>query len=325
MLPATGTGKGRLYALEALVKGIHSKDGLLLNIPVLCPRYKSSPCSEGDMDETTTFYFTEFEVISAPSPKDTQIDHSEQIRNSIINYMNSDEPIVVSDSDDWRFGDIEVEDQYVVGQFGKIFEKERTTFDEEKGVFVDNAEPTFEAEYSKFILHFDRGLLIYHTTDRVRHEAFRRNFAEGYEKSKFGDFDLDISFIYNKIDAQAIINNFPVKEASFQIEPSNPHSDPDWEQLDQSVKKMLAQKLDIDVESLEGKSLNFEEEFLSTVFEMSKSDYGEYELIYDDNGELKSISKDGEPVKKEEEPQPGTLDELKAMASGLISFASSFL
>lgn len=277
--------------------------------------------------EETTFYFAQFKVLGTPGPPkfDPNTDPDKRVKKSIMGYIESDDSVSFSDSADWRFGRIQSHDDYVLGQFGKIFGKERTRYDEDRGEFVEEKEPSFEAEYSMFLLHWEKNLLIYHTRDRVRHQEFRRNFAQGYEKSVFGDVEMEVEFIPNKIKVESVVEDFPVESAEFTLKPSNPHSDPDWEALDDHLKKMLAEKLGIDVDSEEGKSLNFDDELLATALEMAKSEYGDYELVYNEDGELKSISSDkDEPVTMKDQ-EPNTLKSLKNRASGLIGYATSFL
>jgi hypothetical protein len=273
----------------------------------------------------TTFYFAEYTVEGTlPMDYDINMDRNERINESLRKYVNSSGPVVDDKSGTWYFGRVDDEYEYLIGKFGRVYSDEPTTYDEERGDFIDDTEPNQEADYSMFILHLERQLLIYHTKYRVGHKQFRKYFSEGYRNRMGGNIHLDINYIHNEQDVDAIVEEYPVLNAEFELEPSNPSSHPAWDDLDEEIKKMLARKLGIYAESKEGTDLNFDEELLREIYEMSKSEYGEYEIIYNDQGQIKTVtSASDEPVQKGEE-RPDSLERLKSRTSDLIAYATSF-
>lgn len=242
-----------------------------------------------------------------------------------MDYIQSDSPVVETDSGDWYFGSYDDNDSYVLGKFGKVYTDEPVTYDEDVGDFVEKLQPNVDADYSMFLLHFEKNLLIFNTTYRVRHRNFIKHFEMGFKENTKGSLEISIDYLYNNDDVDAVIENFPVLNADFQLQPSNPHSEDAWEELDDHIQKMLARELDIDIDSLEGESLNFDDEILNQMFQMSKSDYGNYEIVYNDDGQIKVINSEEEDPVQTRRDEPQSLGGLKSAASELIRFADSFL
>ena len=137
--------------------------------------------------------------------------------------------------------------------------------------------------------------------------------------------NMDIKPLKNRADVETVVSDFEVVNAEFELEPSNPGADEEWEALDDHIQEMLAKKLDIETEALEGSGLNFNDELLAEIYEMSRSEYGEFKIYYNEEGFVKKItSGEGEPIAKQR-PEPDTLGGLREMSQGLISFATTFL
>lgn len=276
--------------------------------------------------EKTTFYFARLNIDADQARFDESgelVTGTEDFRETVLDYVSSKNAVVESDTGDWYFGAYDPHDDYILGEFGKQYEKDPKEYNPETGTFEEGDEPNYDSDISLFVLHFPTNLLIYNTRDRVRHKNFRKNFAEGFN-SRYG-IDLQIHPINNTQNVDEIIHKYPVKEAEFKLEPSNPHNEPEWENLDEHIKEMVAKKLDIEIESVEGSGLNFGDGVLGEILAMSRSDYGQFELVYTDNGQPKVVSSEtAEPVRKEEE-DPETIGRFRNVADELIDYGRSFL
>lgn len=278
------------------------------------------------MTEKTTFYYTTFKITGSVSlGVDRTATRDEIIRESLLEYIKSDEAVIETDNGDWYFGSYKDYEDYVIGKFGKVYSDEPVTYDKELGDFVEGLQPNIDADYSMFILHFEKDLLIFNTTYRVRHKNFVKYFTKGYNINSKGSLEIEIDYLYNREDIDTIVEKFPVINAEFELEPSNPHSEDAWEELDDHIQNMLARKLDIDVDSLEGNSLNFDDEALNQMLQMSKTEYGKSELVYNDNGQIKVASSDEEEPVQTKMEEPEGIGGLRDSASDLIEFASSFI
>ncbi|WP_158413673.1 DUF4747 family protein [Haladaptatus cibarius] len=280
----------------------------------------------------TKFYFTEYEVngiLTTLFDFDSQKTREEREREVLKDYIRKDGPIIEGESGTWYFGRIEDDGDYELGKFGKVYTEEPTTYDEEEGDFIDDVQPNKDADYSMFIIDYSNNLLIYNTKNRIGHQQFRKYFADGFEKENNGVVSLETEYVRNKEAVENVVNEKPVLKADLELKPSNPSSEPEWENLDESIQKMLAKELDIIAESKEGKSLNMDEDLLEQAVEMAQTEYGiDYEIVYVDNGngdeQIKTINKERDPVSRTEE-EPDTLGGLRTYASEFITYATSYL
>lgn len=276
----------------------------------------------------TTFYFTKYEVsgnLATLMDYDPERTREEREREILEEYIQTDGPVVDGSTGTWYFGAVELEQNYALGKFGKVYTEEPTTYDEEVGDFIDDTLPNREADYSMFILHFDPNLLIYNTKNRIGHQQFRKYFAQGLEENYGERISLETEYIRNTDEIETVLTESTVLEASFELEPSNPSSEPEWENLDESIQEMLAERLEIIAESEEGQGLNMDEDLLEQAVEMAQTRYGiNYRIVYDDDGQIKTINKTRSPVQKEEE-KPANLGGLRARATNLIGYATSYL
>lgn len=274
----------------------------------------------------TTFWFTTFEIEGVEADI-TNFDPSQSredvLREQINEYVRTDDAVAESSTGKWYFGSIDERGDFLYGQFGKVYTDKRDDYDEEAGVFVEDAGTNVDASYCMFIIYFPLNLLIYNTKNRVGYQQFRQNFASGYNQRHGGD--MTIEFIQNDDDFEEVIERHRVLNAEFDLTPSNPGSEPEWESLDNHIHEMVASHLGIEAEAIEGSSLDFDDELLAEIAAMSQSPYGEFEVFYDDEGYVKKIaSGDGEPIIQQDE-EPDGLGGLRAMADDLVGYASTFL
>lgn len=274
----------------------------------------------------TNFWFTTFEI-EGVTRDITDFDPSQSrediVRESIREYVRTNEAVTESSTGKWYFGAIDDRGDTILGKFGKEYTDETSQYDEERGDFVDDVGASIDAQYSMFILHFPQNLLVYNTRNRVGYKQFPRNFAKGYNETHGGQ--MNVEPLRNTADIDTVISEHRVFDAEFELEPSNPGSEPEWEAIDNSIHEMVADSLDIEVEALEGSGLNFDEELLSQILEMSKTEYGEFEVYYDEDGYVKKItSGEGEPI-VQREPEPEGLGGLSELSTQLINYASTFI
>ena len=231
----------------------------------------------------TTFWFAEFTVEDVTldiTNFDTSQDREELVRENIREYIRTNEAVTESATGRWYFGAIDDQKSTIYGKFGKEFTEESAAYDESVGDFIEEADANIDAQYSMFILDFSTNILIYNTRNRVGHKQFRQNFASGYNEMYGGN--MDIKPLKNRADVETVVSDFEVVNAEFELEPSNPGADEEWEALDDHIQEMLAKKLDIETEALEGSGLNFNDELLAEIYEMSRSEYGEFKIYYND-------------------------------------------
>jgi hypothetical protein len=276
----------------------------------------------------TTFWLTQHEVegtLTSVTDSDSDKDRTAREKELLMDYMQSDGAVVSDDSGNWYFGALDIQPDYVLGKFGREYNDDSDAYDEDIGDFVDSSEQRTDADYVMFLIHFERNVLIYNTKQRVRHQMFRKYFSRGFGNLSPTGISLEIEFLYNDDNFEEVVAQQPIYEVSAQLRPTNPGPDPGYEDLDDHMQEMVARKLGIDVESPEDASLNIDEELLSAVLEMSQTEYGEeYRLVYGDDGQVKTISSDADPVTWEEE-EPDDLGGLRARAASLIELATAYL
>ena len=274
----------------------------------------------------TTFWFAKFQVEGVTrnvTDFDPSRDRQDLLEENIREYIRTNEAVTESVTGRWYFGAIDDRGDTIYGKFGKEFTEESSEYDESIGDFVEDADANVDAQYSMFILNFPNQILIYNTRNRVGHKQFRQNFANGYNEQFGGSMKIDP--LKNRADIDRVVSEYEVLDAEFELEPSNPGAEEEWEALDDHIQEMLAKKLDIEVDALEGSGLNFNDELLAEIYEMSKSDYGEFKIYYDEDGFVKKItSGEGEPIAKRR-PEPEGLGGLREISRELISFASTFV
>jgi len=278
-----------------------------------------------------TFWFTEYEVkgtLTTLFDFDASKSREDREREALNEYIKSDGSVVETSTSKWYFGAIDPGPAVSIGKFGKEYTDEQGRYDQEEGDFIENADISTDIDYSMFIIDFERNILIYNTKGRIGHEQFRTRFSQGFSNHFGGSVEFETKFIKNTQTLEEIVDSTKVHVADFELKPSNPSSDPEWENLDDSIQEMLAEKLEIIAESdqdLNSDGLNMDEDLLEQAVEMAQTKYGiDYRLVYDDDGVIKTVTKEREPVTRRQE-QPETLPELRNKASELITIATSHL
>ncbi|WP_282349158.1 hypothetical protein [Haloferax volcanii] len=276
----------------------------------------------------TKFYFATFEVegnFGFDYPADMEYDR--KVRESLTDFVELEGAVAQGDSEEWYFGRPEFDANMIYGKFGKVYADEPLTYDDEIGDFVEGDEPNKEADYSLFAIDLENSLIIFSSTYRVRHRNFTKYLKKGYDSFTGGDASIHLELVRNKEGVETVIQNYPVHKIHAELVPSNPSPDEEWEELDESLREMLADKLGITAEQYNDGGLDFSESFLSQVASMSQSKYGEsWEITYsDDDGEFKVISSDDDPASKVIDEEPTTTGGLKAHIEGILSYGLTFL
>jgi len=276
----------------------------------------------------TKFYFAEFEI-SGTLPFEDQYDPSlpdeQRKRNALLQYLEHPEAVVRTDGGGWYFGRID-DGELIYGKFGKTYSDEPTRYDEELGDFVELDEETTDADYSMFIIDFDKRILIFSSTYRVRNNNFISNFESGFSNVFSGSATIEITLIENDESLETVLENYPVYKLEAEVRPTNPGPDPAFEDLDESLQEMLVEKFGITAERFNGEGINVHEDFLQEVTSMSMSKYGEsWRVHYGDDEVLKVISSDSEPATTETDEEIENLGGLRNYSTQLVESALAFL
>lgn len=277
----------------------------------------------------TKFYFASFEI-SGTLPYEDQYDPSlppeERKRNALDMYLNYRDAVVRTEGGNWYFGRIEEYQELIYGKFGKTYSDEPTRYDESVGDFVELDEEMTDADYSMFIIDFERRLLIFSSTYRVRNSNFVKNFEKGFQNVFNEAAEIELTLIENDESLETVLEEYPIYQFEAELRPTNPGPDPAFEDLDDSMQEMLVKTLGISAERFEDEGINMEEDFLQQVASMSMSEYGEsWRVQYGDDQVLKVISSDSEPATTQIDEEIDGLGALRNYSQELLDNARAFL
>ncbi|QIO21353.1 DUF4747 family protein [Haloarcula sp. JP-L23] len=277
----------------------------------------------------TKFYYATYEITGTPGMQDLQRDWSQDdlAFNQFDEFFDRKEAVVETDDGGWYFGRVDPEMHRFYGKFGRVYSDEPLIYDEEEGDFVQLGSKTTEADYSVFLLDTELELIVYTSTYRVRNKNFIKYFKKGFDKHSSGSLEIEITPVTNDKELQQVISEYPIYEIEAELHPSNPGPDPAWEDLDESMRNMLVNKLGIDAERFEEEGINMEEGFISQVAEMAETKYGDtWKVVYVDEREELQVITDGEdPVTQTTEDDIDTVGGVKARKDELISKVMTFL
>jgi hypothetical protein len=275
------------------------------------------------------FYFATFEI-GGTLPFEDQYDPSrsldERKEDVLMQYLNDEGPVVESSSGDWYFGRIDPHQGLIYGKFGKVYSDEPTLYDEELGDFVEVEEEVPDADYSMFIIDFDRRLIAFSSTYRVRNNNFISNFKQGFHNVISEEVEFEIRLLENQEDLQTVLEEYPVYKIEAEVVPTNPGPDPAFQDLDESLQEMLVEKFGITAERFDDSGINVHEDFLQQVTSMSMSEYGEsWRVEYGDDDVLKVVSSESEPATTRIAEELENLGELRNYAGQLVDTAIAYL
>ncbi|ELZ03687.1 hypothetical protein C480_15020 [Natrialba aegyptia DSM 13077] len=241
-------------------------------------------------------------------------------------YLHHDGPVVTSESGNWYFGRIDEHNGLIYGKFGKTYSDEPTRYDEEEGDFVELDEETTDADYSMFILDFERRIIIFSSTYRVRNSNFITNIQDGYKNIIGEASELRLRLLENDADLQHVLEEYPIYEIDAELRPTNPGPDPAFEELDESMQEMMVERLGITAEQFNGDGINVHEDFIQQVTSMSMSEYGEsWRVKYGDDEVLKVVSSESEPATTQIDEEIDGLGALRNYSQELLQNAIAYL
>lgn len=199
-------------------------------------------------------------------------------------------------------------------------------YDEEIGDFVEIDEEVPDADYSMFILDFEKRIIAFSSTYRVRNSNFISNFEQGFYNIIGDASEFEIWLLENQEELQTVLENYPVYKLEAEVRSTNPGPDPAFEDLDESLQEMLVEKFGVTAERFEESGINVEHEFIQELTSMSMSEYGEsWRVEYGDDDVLKVVSSESEPATTRIDEELDDLGSLRNYASQLIDTAISYL
>ena len=275
------------------------------------------------------FYFATFEI-SGTLPIGDQYDLSQSMdeRKEVVlmEYLNHSGSVHETSTGDWYFGRIEPHDGLIYGKFGKVYSDEPTLYDEDLEDFVEVDEEVPDADYSMFIIDFDRRIICFSSTYRVRHSNFISNFKQGFQNVIGDETELEITLLENQEDLQTVLDEYPVYKLEAEVRPTNPGPGPAFEDLDEALQEMLVNKFGVTAERFEESGINVEQDFIQELTSMSMSEYGEsWRVEYGDDDVLKVVSSEAEPATTRIDEELQDLGALRNYASQLVDTALAYL
>lgn len=235
----------------------------------------------------TTFYFGRLNFKHPLSRLDDfveggsldNVDRVERFTSILMEYMSTDEAVYEESDSTWHFGEVRQSEDFIVGEFGKVFKDHTEKY--EDGKFVQDPDDTERAMASLFVIYPKKNLIIFNTRQRAGHSQFREAMIQGYNEFTGIDDGMEISLLTDTRDVEMVLERAArIFEAGFELVPTNPTSNPAMKELDDHIQAMGADELSLDVES-ESDSLNMEEPMLHAAKEMSDKGYGDYKIGYE--------------------------------------------
>lgn len=277
----------------------------------------------------TRFYYATYGFEGTMAWEDIDPSWSEDEREAHLfeNYFNQKNAVVETDDGGWYFGKYKKEGDIFYGKFGRVYSDEPLVYDEEEGDFVQLGRETTEADYSVFMLDIRQKLIVFSSTYRVRNKNFKKYFEQGFNMHSSGHLEVNLKPVKNEKELNEVVNEYPVYQLEADLHPSNPGPEPAWEDLDESMREMLVNKLGIDAERFEEEGINMQEGFISQVAQMAETEYGDsWRVKYvDERGELQVVTDGEDPVIKEVEDNIDSIGRIKGLREELISKVNSFL
>jgi len=289
------------------------------------------------MPDTSDFYYAELSFSRLDSPEQfegldrTEVSEEEKIKNTLEKFIRTGELIHEEGKNEWYFGqNTDTGRGFIIGRFGKEFSDRQGGYDEDSGQFVD--EEGTDASQSWFIIHPGAGedencLIAYNQGYRLKYKEFVRAFYQGYNRFT-GEQILSENILYDDREiSEALDEASRILKVGFELEPTNPGAREEFEELDERIKEMNADK-GVDVDARSSDSINMEEELLSQARHMSEyenGEYGELDIVYiREDGEKTKYESKKNPVTYEVE-KPSSLDDLQSISEDIIREGTRYL
>lgn len=270
------------------------------------------------------FYYAklDFNAQVTSATDETGVGGRAKTRQTLTEFFDEEGLVIYSGGDEWRFGaTLEYNNEFVVGNFGKLFEDAPTTYDESTGEFVtEDAEQVAEA--SMFLVHYDMKFITFTQRQRIGYNQFVEAFSQGYSEWANIPEALSLPFITPTDELQRIIDETTVRVLNFDLHPTNPFPQEAMEELDEEIKDMNADEVELDAEADD--RLNPENDLLQSALAFAETDYGDVKVIYEENSETHEFNTKGVPASTHIR-DPADLEDLIARSRPLINRAEQLM
>lgn len=267
----------------------------------------------------TRFYFARLDFTAQVTSvhDDNAVGSTPKTRLTLEEYLEDREQIIAYDGDEWRPGATNTEyDDFIVGQFGKLYDERPETYDEDQGAFVQDS-PEEVAESSMFLIDPEHQFIAFNQRQRIGYHQFTGAFAEGYNRWSEIPEALSLPFLTPTGELEYIMNETTVRSVNFDLEPTNPFPEDAFQELDEELHSMNAKEAGIDAEGAAG-GLNPENDLLESALAFAESEYGDVFVIYEEDGERNEFNTKERPASTIIS-KPQNLEELVARREPIIN------
>ncbi|WP_410765781.1 hypothetical protein [Haloferax sp. DFSO60] len=227
----------------------------------------------------------------------------DRIRERLLKYTKSTEPVYADEDAVWRFGRVEEHGETIIGRFGKVFTDQPMQFDDDEKDFVQSDDNEEIADVSHFIIYPSKNVIAFNRKKHIGHKQFVKVFAAGYGNFYGMPEGITISLLKNSIEVEELLSVAErIHELDFDLVPTNPIRDDEMKVLDEPMREIGADEFSIAAESETG-SLNPRNSFVRSGFALSNNGYGDFKITYEVGGETKFYDSRDKPATLEiEEP-----------------------
>jgi len=276
---------------------------------------------------TTKFYFGRIHFkhqLTRLDDYDEDLTRAERIRKLLWEYVDTNKVVYEekNGSIQWVFGVCYQEDGYILGKFGKVYSDKPTTYDFDRGEFIEEGEPSTQADYSMFLIAPEKNLIIFNQRQHIGYRQFQTAFAGGYDSYVQFEDSLSIGLLQDAADIKELLDTAEIMYADFDLVPTNPTADPDMEVLDNHIRNMEADNFAMAAKSDGG--INMDDDLMQAALAMSTAGYGNFEAEYERDDRIEHYASADKPASHEVD-RPSRLEDLHAMAGDLVDRAESLL
>lgn len=270
------------------------------------------------------FYYAklDFNAQVISTTDSTGVGGKAKTQQTLNEFFDEEDLVIESGGAEWRFGATrEHNNDFIVGNFGKLFEDKPTTYDENSGEFVtEDAEQVAEA--SIFLAHYELGFIAFTQRQRIGYNQFVDAFSKGYNEWAGITEALSLPFITPTDELERIIEETKVRVLNFDLEPTNPFPQEGMQALDEEIKDMEADEVELDAEADGG--LNPENDLLESALAFAETEYGDVKVVYEENNETHEFNTKGVPASTRIS-EPSDLEDVIAKSRPLINRAKQLL
>jgi len=275
----------------------------------------------------TNFYFGRIHFdhqLTSLRDFNKDLTRSQRIRNTLWNYVDTNDVVYTEQDGDiqWVFGVCAQEEGYILGKFGKVYPDKPTTYDFEKGEFIEEAESSAQADYSMFLIVPEKSLVIFNQRQHIGYRQFQEAFAGGYDNYLGLEDGLSIGLLQDTADIRNLIETANITHAEFELIPASEIGDAKMEYLDEHIRNAGAKNFQFSLSSQKG--VNMDDPLIQSAIAMSAAGFGKFAADYERDGRKDHYESDEKPASHEVD-RPARLTDLLAIADDLVSRANSLL